>query len=106
VIDAATEKLIGLAAAARMVPAVDGEGAVTAKTVGRWAKKGIRSPGGLTVRLEVIRLGRRILTSREAVRRFFEKLQQQPADVLPIRGPAERARASEASEAELSMLGA
>ena len=50
-------------------------------TVWRWIQKGVRG-----VRLEHIRVGRRILTSDEAVERFFFALAE--ADKIPASSPS------------------
>jgi len=48
-------------------------------TIFRWIAKGLPAAEGGRVRLEAIRRGRRWLTSRAAVRRFFAALPANPA---------------------------
>jgi hypothetical protein len=57
VIDLTKEKLIGLAAAAQVLPASRLGRPVTESCVLRWIQKGVRLPSGERVRLEAIRLG-------------------------------------------------
>ncbi len=45
-------------------------------TAWRWLLKGIRSPDGSIIRLEAVRLGGRWITSREAAKRFSDRLTQ------------------------------
>lgn len=67
-IDLQTENLLSLTDAARALPAIDGR-RPHVSTLWRWAKKGVRG-----VRLEHVRLGHRICTSREALNRFAQRL--------------------------------
>ena len=107
-IDLFNEDIISLSQAAKVMPAVDGK-RVHTSTVFRWCKKGVRG-----VRLEYSRLGRRIVTSREALSRFGAALAD--ADKTPrassagrsespTRTPAERRRAMAAAEARLAKRG-
>lgn len=50
-------------------------------TVWRWCRRGFKSPGGAVVSLEYARLGKRIVTSREAIARFSARLTE--ADMSP-----------------------
>ena len=43
-------------------------------TVRRWIRHGARASDGSTVKLEAVRLGSRLITSREALGRFLAKL--------------------------------
>jgi hypothetical protein len=62
-----TEELIPLAAAAKLFPGARGAARVNPAIVHRWCIKGTRSPDGRVVKLEFVRAGSRILTSRQAV---------------------------------------
>jgi hypothetical protein len=90
---------IGLAQAARLLP-VDASGRAThPATLTRWIKNGTTSASGRTVHLEALRVGRRLLTSAGAIRRFLARLAQQddtPAIPAPPTGrAAERLREAE-----------
>ena len=67
-IDIENETVLSLVDAARHVPAVAGRTPHTS-TLWRWCRRGVRG-----VRLEYIRIGRRICTSQEALARFFKAL--------------------------------
>jgi hypothetical protein len=107
-IDTTTEKLIRLHEAAALVPASRGAKATHISTVLRWILTGAKGPGGVTVRLEAVRAGRKWLTSREAVQRFLEALTPDPeaAQSTPVpRSPGRRQRASERAARELEKMG-
>ncbi len=67
-IDATQEELLSLAQAAKVMPPVNGKRPAVS-TLWRWCRKGL---GG--VRLDYVRVGRNIATSREAMSRFFNAL--------------------------------
>jgi hypothetical protein len=60
------EQLLPLGRAARELPELRGGRPVNPATLRRWACKGLRG-----VRLEVLRCGGTVCTSREALQRFF-----------------------------------
>lgn len=96
-----------LSAAAREFPGHRGGRALNPATVHRWAHKGVRGPDGRLVKLAVVRVGARWLTTRGAVARFAAELTAAAAPpAAPPRSPAARARASKAAAAELEKLGA
>lgn len=66
------EKPIPLAGAAALLPALRPGNATTANytTLYRWATKGLKARDRKQVVLETIRVGRRMLTTREAIDRF------------------------------------
>jgi len=64
----AREYLLSFSEAAKSVPTVRGR-RLASSTLYRWARKGI---GG--TRLEYLRIGRCMVTSREALERFFANL--------------------------------
>lgn len=84
-------------------------GRVNPSTVFRWAKKGVTAPDGTQVRLESIRIGGRLFTSREAYGRFLGNLAtaDEGDDTTPLtRTPSERRKASEKAAKELERMGA
>ena len=111
-IDLTTESMIGLAEAAKLVPPARRGKRCHLSTLLRWITAGVRAPDGSRVRLEAVRLGGRWLTSREALRRFAERLTpnldqaQGPAPAAKTpRSPAARERAHRRAEAELARAG-
>ena len=67
-IDLQSEELLSLTDAARALPAIDGK-RPHPSTIWRWCRRGIRD-----IRLEHVRLGHRVCTSREALSRFAQRL--------------------------------
>jgi len=67
-IDLKTEKLITLTQATKVLPQVDGK-RIHISTLWRWCKKGLRG-----INLEYLRAGSKIMTSQEAMQRFFDAL--------------------------------
>ncbi|OHB59997.1 MAG: hypothetical protein A2Y12_17205 [Planctomycetes bacterium GWF2_42_9] len=65
-IDLKTEKLIPLTQASKLLPQVDGK-RIHISTLWRWCKKGLKG-----INLEYIRTGSKIITSKEAMQRFFD----------------------------------
>lgn len=77
-----TETTVSLTEAAKIIPRRNGKRAAIS-TIWRWCRKGIKG-----VRLEYIRVGRNIATSREALNRFYEALAQaDPAPAEPVAQP-------------------
>jgi len=76
-IDLTLEKPITLTEATKIIPAVDGRRRHPS-AVWRDCKKGVKI-GEQRIRLEFLRIGRRIVTTREALNRFFQRLAE--ADV-------------------------
>ena len=74
-IDLTKEQLLSLTDAARALPAIDGR-RPHISTIWRWIRRGVRG-----VRLEHLRLGHRVCTSREALNRFAQRLAE--ADEKP-----------------------
>ena len=109
-IDMTKEEVFSLSRATQFVPAVDGN-RVHTSTLWRWCVKGCKG-----VRLEHIRLGRRILTSHEAINRFANRLaRKEERELLQTLAPAkeftvqfsdtEREKAIEQAGKELSANG-
>jgi hypothetical protein len=67
-LDFCNEQIITLAEAARHIPTVNGK-RVHVASLWRWSMKGLSG-----IRLEHGRLGRRVVTSREAIGRFMNRL--------------------------------
>jgi hypothetical protein len=96
--DLLSEDTIRLEEAARI-------GKVHFTTAYRWALKGVPSPGGGRVRLEVVRLGRAWLTSKQALARFSEKLTLIREGVPVPRSSSARQKASERAAKKLEKVG-
>lgn len=86
-IDLENESLLSLTEATRALPKLDGK-RPHPSTLFRWMTDGIR--GG--VKLEHVRIGRRICTSREALQRFVEALSQAPKPEPAPAAPGPRMR--------------
>jgi Protein of unknown function (DUF1580) len=103
------EGLITLAEAAAHFPGARGAARVNPSTLFRWCKKGTRASDGRVVRLEFVRAGCRLLTSKPALSRYLAALSTACTSGIPVtavRTPAERARrAAEAADA-LRKIGA
>lgn len=83
-IDVEKEQLLSLTEATRVVPALDGR-RPHVSSIWRWCRKGVRG-----VKLEHLRVGRRVSTSKEALARFYENLANAP-DPEPQR-PASKSK--------------
>jgi hypothetical protein len=101
------EGALGMAQAARFFGSYRSGRPTHPSTLTRWCLDGIRLRNGRRLRLEHIRIGERLLTSKAAVLRFLT--QQQDASSIPepptLRSPAERKRANAKAEAELEASG-
>ena len=75
-IDLEQEQVMSLREAAKSMPTIDGK-QVHLSTIWRWARKGLNG-----VRLEYVRVGRRVCTSREAMNRFVNALAEKDAESL------------------------
>ena len=109
-VDFVTETVGGLSEAAEWCPPINGR-RPDRSTIWRWIKLGIKG-----VRLEHSRLGNRILTSREAINRFTQRLAEVDSDAdteaapRPIkrqrsRTPEQAQRAQQQANADLSAVG-
>jgi hypothetical protein len=100
------EQPIGVSAAAKLFGSFR-QGRTTAPaTVVRWCFSGVVTSDGRKIRLEHFRIGKRVMTTAAACKRFI-LAQQMAGDVqdLPPRSPAQRERASANAAKELSALG-
>ena len=100
------EKLIGLAAASKLLPGHRENSHIDSATVWRWITKGAKATGGKVVRLEACRVGSRWLTSAAAVTRFVTALTAASTSGSGEEGavpasPAQRNRRAAAASAEL-----
>jgi hypothetical protein len=94
------EDRIGTAAAGRLVGADQA-------TITRWCQQGVRLPDGSRLKLEYLRVGGRLLTSRQAITRFLAAQQPLGADQTPApRTPAQHERAADRAAAALEAMGA
>ena len=103
-IDIRQERPLSLCEAARTLPTIDGRRPHTT-TVWRWCRRGVRG-----VKLEYLRIGRRVCTSYEALGRFAQRLAAADEKIEPISAPSrsttsrteqQRQKDIEAAEREL-----
>ncbi len=97
-IDLEREHIMTLAQAAKRIP-TGHERSIHISTLHRWRTRGLRG-----VRLEAIRLGGRVYTSREALARFAERLSRSGHEPS-IRTVGQRRRADERAARELDKVG-
>jgi hypothetical protein len=100
VINIVDEFTIPLRQAAKLLPCRRQGKPAHVATLYRWAHRGLRG-----VRLETVQIGGTLCTSREALQRFFERLDRRPDPVSIATTPASRRRAAERAERELQRLG-
>lgn len=102
-IEIAEEHVLSLSEACKVLPAIEGR-KPHPSTLWRWARKGVRG-----VRLEYARLGRRIVTSREALGRFVNALaeadlqESRPAPKRQAFSRSDRQREKAIAEAEAAL---
>jgi hypothetical protein len=106
-IDLRSETTLNLEQAAARIPPYRRGRPVTTSCILRWILSGVKLPSGDVVKLEGIRLGKRWLTSVEALERFAARqtpgLEGQRGQ--PPRPPAKRQGASERAAKALEKLG-
>lgn len=73
-LDLTNETGLSLTEATKQLPSLGGR-RLDVSTLWRWCRKGVRG-----VRLEYVRLGHRIITSREALARFAQRLAEADRD--------------------------
>ena len=76
------EELLALSEVARRLPKIDGKKICTS-TIFRWCTRGLRG-----VRLQYVRVGRKICTSHQALLQFFEALAEIDKQQAPRGRPA------------------
>lgn len=105
-IDTQKDELLSLTEAAKQCPAVDGK-RPCASSIWRWMKQGCRG-----IRLEHVRVGRRVVTTRAALEEFFRASAAVPVperasdvQVKTARTAKQRARDLEAAKQRLNAHG-
>jgi hypothetical protein len=81
-----SEHVLSLDEAAERLPAGRSGQATAPSTVFRWIVTGYRLPGGRLVRLDGVKVGRRWLTSVEALHRFADALTAEARPALAPEG--------------------
>jgi hypothetical protein len=104
-IDLRNETPLSLSQAAKTLPPGRRGQPVTLSCLLRWILNGVKTPDGV-VRLEAIRMGRRWITSIEALERFADKQTPRPHE-WPHSSPSvkQRQRASQRAERDLEKMG-
>ena len=102
-----SESPVGMSAGARLLGTFRGGKPTVPSTLTRWAMHGVTLPDGTVLKLEVIRLNGRLLTSKQALIRFIAAQQQMTTDPTngSVRSPAARRTAAERAGAELEAIG-
>ncbi len=91
-IDVGEETLLSLSQATKVLPAINGR-RPHISTLWRWARVGVNG-----VKLEYVRLGRRIFTSREALWRFAQSLADADAPPSSATRPDDEASVRQAEK--------
>lgn len=102
------ESVISLSEVQNIAPPNRDGSRINFSTSFRWATKGILAADGRRVKLEVMKLGGRLITSREAVQRFAEALTTAcglASTPTVVRTPAVRTKAAAAARKKLEEMG-
>jgi hypothetical protein len=99
-IDINAETLLTLTQAARLRPASRNGRATHKSSVYRWIARGLRGH-----KLEAVRLGGTLYTSREALQRWAERLTDGPSQTPAAAGGSTRRRSAQVADDELDRLG-
>lgn len=106
------EDLIGLAKATKLCP-----GRPDTSAIWRWCRRGVLTRGGERICLEHLRVGGRIYTSAEALRRFFrtvtegdarhfdQRRRRQPKTTSRTRSDRQRQRDIQRADSRLAAAG-
>ena len=94
-IDPISDSLVGCGAAAELLSRSTGR-PIAPSTVSRWIREGRRTAAGRRVYLDAVRLGDRLYTTEDAIRRYVADLSE-PA---PAGDPDHADEATERDEAE------
>lgn len=101
------EEKLTMAAAAKALGTTEGrDSPIHPSTVVRWCTRGVRLAGGRVVKLEHLRLGGRLLTTRQALARFVAAQTETAGETPTVRTPTQRQRAADRAAAELEKMGA
>jgi len=84
-VDLRDETPLTLTEAAKVLPPLTGDRKVHVNTLRRWINRGVRG-----VRLEAVKLGRTLVTSREALQRFADRLSERPVAPAPATAHIDR----------------
>ncbi len=102
-IDVFAEKPIHVKEAIKLVPSRLPGRRLALATLYRWAQSGVKGKDGSRVRLEIVKIGGSTFTSQEALRRFFDRLSENPSVEVPLSLTArQRRKRSEAARETLS----
>jgi len=82
-IDIFAEEMVTMRQAAKRLPRPRGTKPLHMSTMWRWSTAGLKAKDGQIVRLESVRIGGTVCTSIEAMRRFFDRLQEPDTSVQP-----------------------
>jgi len=105
-IDVFSEKVIGLKEAIRLLPKTSRNNNLHYSTMFRWILRGLRAKDGVVVRLESVKIGGRLCTSKEALQRFFDRLSgDQQVVTPPTFTRRQRLRQIQRAEEELRRAG-
>jgi hypothetical protein len=106
-IDAFAESVISFSEASRLLPKRRGGRKVHVSCLYRWSQAGLRSESGMTVRLETVQIGGTRCTSKEALQRFFDRLQDRRLPEVSPEIPTMRTRSKQMRDTErkLRMMG-
>lgn len=93
-IDLVNEQPISIAVARRKyIPRIN-HGPISPATASRWINKGVLAGDGTRVRLEAVKVGRSLMTTKESVDRFLNQLVRHSANGIPqVPGQKEETRA-------------
>ncbi len=97
-IDIFKDNILSLSGAAKSIPAVDGKHP-NPSTVYRWIADGV---GG--VKLDSVRIGRRLCTSKEALQKFMDELSAAPAPKSKPRTTATSTRSTKQREHDVQRV--
>jgi hypothetical protein len=106
-LDITTEDTLTLTDACKVLPRGRNGARPQLSTLLRWVLEGVRGLDGRLVRLEAVRLGRKWVTSRQALQRFTTALTsglENPPTSPPPRTARQRRRASEQADRELEKV--
>ncbi len=103
-----SETTIALARAAEVCPLTPSGHRLHRATLFRWANKGRRLSNGETITLATARLGHFVITSHEAIARFFDAISERPnaSPMSSIRTSGQRQRATATATKKLQAAGA